>query len=153
MGLSGYFLEKEKRGLLILTMSEGLRKAPLLLRSMAKAIDLIAVAAAVAVVPTAGVFAGAAYLLIGDGLFDGRSLGKFIMRLRVVSAEAGSQGSFRDSMIRNAPFAAMLMLYLIPFVGWIFSLLILVFEFLLILGNADGMRLGDDLAGTRVVEG
>ncbi len=124
-----------------------------MLRSMAKAIDLIAVAAVVVAVPTAGIFAGVAYLLIGDGLFDGRSLGKFVMRLRVVSAATGSQGSFRDSMVRNAPFAAMVLLYFIPFVGWILSLLVLAFEFLLVLGNADGMRLGDDLAGTQVVEG
>jgi uncharacterized RDD family membrane protein YckC len=134
-------------------MSEGLQKAPLLLRSMAKAIDLIAVAAVVASVPTAGIFAGVAYLLIGDGLFDGRSLGKIVMRLRVISVSTGNQGSFRDSMIRNAPFAAMLLLYLIPFVGWIFSVMILTCEFLLVLGNSDGMRLGDDLAGTQVVEG
>jgi uncharacterized RDD family membrane protein YckC len=119
---------------------------------MARAIDLIAVAAVVASVPTAGVFAGVAYLLISDGLFDGRSLGKIVMRLKVISFATGGQGSFRDSMIRNAPFAAMLLLYLIPFVGWIFSVMILTFEFLLVLGNSEGMRLGDDLAGTQVVE-
>jgi hypothetical protein len=153
MGLGGGFLEKEKIGLLILTMSEGLQKAPLSLRAMAKALDLIAVAAVVAAVPTAGIFAGAAYLLIGDGLLDGRSLGKKIMRLRVISVSSGAQGSFRDSMIRNTPFALMLLLYLIPFVGWIFSVLVLTFEFLLMLGNSEGMRLGDDLAGTQVVDG
>lgn len=134
-------------------MSEGLQKAPLLLRVMAKTIDLIAVGAAVAVIPSAGIFAGVAYILIGDGLLDGRSLGKRIMGLRVISVPTGGKGSFRDSMIRNAPFAAALLLYLIPFVGWFFSALIIVFEFLLILGNPESMRLGDDLAGTQVVEG
>jgi uncharacterized RDD family membrane protein YckC len=134
-------------------MSEGLQKAPLLLRIMAKTIDLIAVGAAIAVIPSAGIFAGMAYLLISDGLLDGRSLGKKIMGLRVISVSTGSRGSFRDSMIRNAPFAAALLLYLIPFVGWFFSALIIVFEFLLILGNPESMRLGDDLAGTQVVEG
>jgi uncharacterized RDD family membrane protein YckC len=134
-------------------MSEGLQKAPLLLRVMAKTIDLIAVAAAVAAIPTAGIFAGVVYMLIGDGLFDGRSLGKKIMGLRVVSSSTGAAGSFRDSMIRNAPFAAALLLYLIPFIGWIFSAGLIIFEFLLIIGNLEGMRIGDDLAGTQVVEG
>jgi hypothetical protein len=44
------------------------------------------------------------------------------------------------------------LLFGIPFVGWVFSLLILIFEFLLMLGNPDGMRIGDDLAATKVVE-
>jgi uncharacterized RDD family membrane protein YckC len=135
-------------------MSEGLQKAPLLLRVMAKAIDLIAVAAAEAVIPTAGIFAAVAYLLISDGLLDGRSAGKKIMGVRVISVTSGGNGSFRDSIIRNSPFvAAVLLFYLIPFVGWIFSALILIFEFLLMIGNPEGMRVGDDLAGTQVVEG
>jgi uncharacterized RDD family membrane protein YckC len=124
-----------------------------LLRIMAKAIDLIAVAIAVAAVPTVGIFAGAVYLLIGDGLFDARSLGKKIMRLRVISNASGAQGNFRESIIRNIPFAAAVLLFAIPFVGWIFSLLILIFEFLLMLGNPEGMRIGDELADTKVVEG
>jgi uncharacterized RDD family membrane protein YckC len=121
---------------------------------MAKAIDLIAVATAEAVIPTAGLFAGIAYLLVGDGLFDGRSPGKKVMGLRVVSASSGDKGSFRDSMIRNTPFVlAVWMFYAIPFVGWVLAAAIFVFEFLLILGNIEGMRFGDDLAGSRVIEG
>jgi|WetSurMetagenome_2_1015567.scaffolds.fasta_scaffold00114_28 uncharacterized RDD family membrane protein YckC len=135
-------------------MSEGLHNAPLLLRVMAKAIDLIAVAAAEAVIPAAGIFAAMAYILISDGLFDGRSAGKKIIGLKVISINTGGKGGFRDSIIRNAPFlAAILLFYLVPFVGWLFSALIIIFEFLLILGNTEGMRLGDNLAGTRVVEG
>jgi len=134
-------------------MSEGLLKASLLLRVMAKTLDLIAIAAAVRAVPRVGFLAGLAYLLIGDGLFDGRSLGKKIMRLRVISAASGAPGSFRDSMIRNAPFASAMLLYNIPLAGWVFPLLILTFEYFLTLGNVEGMRLGDDLAGTKVVEG
>jgi uncharacterized RDD family membrane protein YckC len=92
-------------------------------------------------------------LLISDGLFDGRSLGKKIMRLRVSSFATGGPGTFRDSMVRNAPFAAAMLLFNIPLAGWVFPVLVLTFEFLLALGSGDGMRLGDDLAGTKVVEG
>jgi len=120
---------------------------------MAKTLDLIAIAAVVRAVPRVGFLAGLAYLLIGDGLFDGRSLGKKIMRLRVISGSSGAPGSFRDSMIRNVPFASAMLLYNIPLAGWVFPVLILTFEFLLTLGNSEGLRLGDDIAGTKVVEG
>jgi hypothetical protein len=134
-------------------MSEGPLKASLLLRVMAKTIDLIVIAAAAKAVTKVGFFAGLAYLLISDGLFDGRSLGKKIIRLRVISAASGIPGDFRDSMIRNAPFATAMLLFSIPIAGWVFLVLVLTFEFMLALGNSGGMRLGDDLAGTKVLEG
>ncbi len=132
-------------------MSEGLLKASLLLRVMARALDFIVIAAAAKAVPRVGFIAGLAYLLISDGLFDGRSLGKKIIRLRVVLASSGVSGSFRDSMIRNTPFAAAMLLLNIPVAGWVLAVLVLILEFLLALGNSEGMRLGDDLAGTKVV--
>jgi uncharacterized RDD family membrane protein YckC len=128
-------------------------KAGSLLRTIAKLVDFIIIALAIKAVPQVGYFAGLAYLLISDGLFDGRSLGKKIIRLRVISPETGNPGTFRDSMVRNITFAFSLLLYKIPLLGWFFVLLIAVFEFLLMLGNEDGMRLGDDLANTKVVEG
>ena len=128
-------------------------KAGLLLRAIAKLVDFIIIALAIKAVPQVGYFAGLAYLLISDGLFDGRSLGKKIIRLRVISPETGSPGTFRDSMVRNSTFAFSLLLYKIPLLGWIFALLITVLELLLMLGNEEGMRLGDDLANTKVVEG
>lgn len=133
-------------------MSEGPLKASLLLRVMAKTLDFIAIAVALKTIPRVGFMAAIAYLLICDGLFDGRSLGKKIMRLKVISASTAANGSFRDSMIRNASFALALSFVNIPFVGWLFPIFILAFEFLLALGNSEGMRLGDELAGTKVVE-
>ncbi len=128
-------------------------KAGILLRVIAKLVDFIIIALAIKAVPQVGYIAGLAYLLISDGLFDGRSLGKKIIRLRVISPETRSQGTFRDSMVRNITFALSLLLYKIPLIGWFFALLITVLEFLLMLGNEEGMRLGDDLANTKVVEG
>ncbi|HYA32069.1 MAG TPA: hypothetical protein VED67_04855, partial [Thermodesulfovibrionales bacterium] len=66
-------------------MSDEVKRAGLLLRAFAKALDFILIAAAAEIVPKAGFFAGLAYILIGDGLFDGRSIGKLLMGLRVVS--------------------------------------------------------------------
>lgn len=128
-------------------------KASLLLRAIAKLIDFIIIALAIKAVPQVGYFAGLVYLLISDGLFDGRSLGKKIIRLRVISTETGNPGTFRDSMVRNITFAFSLLLYKIPLLGWFFVLLITVLEFLLMLGSEEGMRLGDDLANTKIVEG
>ncbi len=66
-------------------MSGDVKRGSLLLRAIAKTLDFIIIAAAAEVIPKAGFFAGLAYLLIGDGLFDGRSVGKKIIGLRVVS--------------------------------------------------------------------
>jgi hypothetical protein len=71
----------------------------------------------------------------------------------VISLSTGSPGTFRDSIVRNSLLAGGLVLLKIPLVGWVFLLLVLVLEFLLIIGNKEGMRLGDDLADTKVLEG
>lgn len=134
-------------------MPEDRGKASLLLRVIAKLVDFIVIAIAVKAIPQVGYFAGLVYLLISDGLFNGRSLGKKIIRLKVISLPSGSPGSFRDSMVRNITLILSLLLFKIPLLGWIFVILILTLEFLLMLGNETGMRLGDDLANTKVVEG
>lgn len=139
--------------LILLVMREDSRKASLLLRTIAKAVDFIIIATAISALDKVGYLAGTIYFLVSDGLFDGRSLGKKVMRLRVISVPAGTAGDFRDSIIRNTVFAAALLLYKIPLIGWVLALIIIILEFLLMLGNKDGMRAGDDLAGTKVIEG
>lgn len=125
----------------------------MLLRVIAKVVDFIVIAASITTVPQVGYLAGLVYLLISDGLWDGRSLGKKIMKLRVISLQTGNSAAFRDSIVRNAPFVIALLLYKIPFLGWILAAAVLTLEFLLMIGNKEGMRLGDDLANTKVVEG
>jgi uncharacterized RDD family membrane protein YckC len=132
-------------------MSGEFKRAGLLLRAIAKTLDFIIIAAVGEVIPKAGFFAGLAYLLIGDGLFDGRSLGKKLIGLRVVSADTGEPCSFRDSILRNSIFGIGYLLYLIPWLGWIFIVIVIVFEFIVLLGSKDGMRLGDEIAKTKVV--
>ncbi len=132
-------------------MSDEVKRAGLLLRVFAKVLDFILIAAAAEIVPKAGFYAGLAYLLISDGLFDGRSIGKLLIGLRVVSA-AGEPCSMRESIMRNAPLGAGLLLYKIPWIGWIFLVFISAVEFLILLGSKNGMRFGDELAGTLVIE-
>lgn len=133
-------------------MSGEFKRAGLLLRAIAKTLDFIIIAAAVEVIPKAGFFAGLAYLLIGDGLFDGRSLGKKLIGLRVVSADTDKPCTFKDSILRNSIFGIGYLLYKIPWFGWIFIVIVSIFEFIILLGSKDGMRLGDEIAKTNVVK-
>lgn len=133
-------------------MSEEAKRAGLLLRGVAKAIDFIIVAAAAEIIPRAGFFAGLAYLFISDGLFEGRSLGKQLIGLRVISTTTGKICSVKDSILRNLVLCIGVLLWKIPLVGWIFMVLILAFEFIMLLGSKEGMRLGDEIAKTTVIE-
>ncbi|MBM4140629.1 MAG: RDD family protein [Nitrospira sp.] len=132
-------------------MSEKFTNADLLLRIIAKILDFIIIVAVTEVIPKAGFFAGLAYLLIGDGLFDGRSLGKKLIGIRVISADTNKPCSFKDSILRNSTFGIGYLLYKIPWFGWIFIVIVSVFEFIILLGSKERMRLGDEIAKTKVV--
>jgi len=135
-------------------------KAGLLNRIIAKTIDFLIVGALVEIIPKIGYFAGAIYLLIADGLFDGRSIGKKLIGLKVVHTQGNSACGFKESIIRNFPFVGGYILFgvlkEIPLVGWILSIIIpvaiLFFEGLIMIGSEDGMRVGDELAKTMVIE-
>lgn len=133
-------------------MLEDIKRAGLLLRGVAKTIDFIIVAAAAEMIPRAGFFAGLAYLLISDGLFEGRSLGKQLIGLRVVSTVTDKACSVRESILRNFMLCTGILLWKIPLVGWVFMILILAFEFVMLLGSKEGMRFGDEIAKTTVIE-
>jgi len=142
---------------------EDLTKADNLERFVARMIDIIIVAVLLEIVPKIGYFAGLVYLLIADGLFEGRSVGKMLIGIRVVFINGMKRVApcgFKESMYRNLPFAAAYILFGvfkgIPLIGWILSLAVItvvpVFEFLVMTGSEMGMRLGDEIAKTRVVE-
>ena len=133
-------------------MSEEQRKAGLLVRTIARILDFIIVAAAVEIVPKAGFYAGLAYLLIGDGLFEGRSLGKRLIGIRVVSSVSSEPCTFRDSILRNSVFGIGFLFYKIFWLGWTFVAIVSAFEFIILLGSKNRMRLGDELAKTIVIE-
>jgi uncharacterized RDD family membrane protein YckC len=99
-----------------------------------------------------GFLSAVAYILIRDGLLNHQSIGKKLIGLRVVSAEDPDYSvSYRESIIRNVPFVVAFFLFLIPYVGWIFGLLVLSVEGLTALGDSAKMRIGDMLARTYVV--
>ncbi|NWF75372.1 MAG: RDD family protein [Nitrospirae bacterium] len=133
-------------------MSEEIQRAGLLVRSVAKILDFIIIAAAIEILPKAGFLAGLTYLLVGDGLFGGRSLGKKLIGLRVISLETYKPCSFKESILRNSTLAVGYLFYKVIWIGWIFILFAIIFEFIILIGSKDGMRIGDEIAKTIVIE-
>ena len=133
-------------------MSEEQGKAGLLLRTAAKILDFILIAAVMEIIPKVGFFAGIAYILLSDGLFDGRSIGKKIIKLQVVSSIDNLPCTFKDSILRNSTLAFGFGLTIVPWIGWIFFVVVLAVEFILVLGSSERKRLGDEIAKTFVLE-
>jgi uncharacterized RDD family membrane protein YckC len=137
-------------------MSDEVKRAGLLLRVFAKILDFILIAAVSEIIPRAGFYAGLSYLLISDGLFEGRSIGKVLIGIRVVSTESKEPCTVKESIMRNAFLGVGLLPYKLPligsWIGWIFIVLVCSLEFLILLGSKEGMRLGDELAKTTVIE-
>ena len=127
-------------------------KAQVLNRGIAKLIDLFIVAAAGQVIVPVGFLAGLAYILIADGFAGGRSIGKRLIGLQTVLPDRREAAGFRESIIRNLPVAVAHLAFAVPYVGWIASVAIMAFEAVLILGNEQGRRLGDEVAGTQVLD-
>ncbi|MBI5096956.1 MAG: RDD family protein [Nitrospirae bacterium] len=126
-------------------------KASVLNRFVAKIIDLIVAAAFSKLLSPVGFFAGLTYLLISDGFFDGRSLGKKLIRLRTIK-EGGGMCAYRDSILRNLTMGIGYILFFIPYIGWLLTLIIYSIEGLIIIGNEKGLRIGDEVAKTWVIE-
>ncbi|WHZ22949.1 MAG: hypothetical protein OJF47_002061 [Nitrospira sp.] len=127
-------------------------KPQVLNRFIAKVIDLLIVAAASRVVPPVGVLAGLAYILLADGFGGGRSVGKRLIGLQTIVPRTRDPAGFRESIIRNLPCGLAQLAFEIPYVGWIGWGAVLSLEALLVIGNEQGRRLGDEIAKTQVIE-
>ena len=131
-------------------------KADVLHRLLAKLIDALLMGAACLVLYPVGVMIGATYIVIADGLFEGRSIGKYIIGLRVIRDMDGEEATFTDSFIRNALFGLIVLFGVVPFLRWLLilsvGLLIVLFETYYVVATADGRRVGDLAAGTLVVD-
>ena len=140
-------------------MGTGLPKISVLTRCFAKGIDLfVMLLLGVALPHPAGLFLGLIYTLVHDGLpqLQGRSLGKRVFGLKVVSVRTGESCSIRESALRNAPLGVAVFFGLIPFWGWVILVLLgiplVLLEIYLMRKLENGSRLGDVMADTHVVE-
>lgn len=140
-------------------------KADLGKRIVAAVIDGVIAGVIGIALPAVGGLVGSAYMLLRDGLeFDfmnHRSVGKHVMKLHLVTLD-GSPIDISTSVRRNWMFAlgaVIPLLLFIPILGWIAipfvglaALVLGVLEIVLVLTDDQGRRLGDKMAGTRVVE-
>ncbi len=90
----------------------------------------------------AGWLLGVAYLMVRDGLWGGASIGKRMLSLQVIRRDAGAGIGLVDSLRRNVIFA-------IPLLNAALSAA--VFEGVVLYFDEEGLRVGDRLAGTRVI--
>ncbi|UCD84278.1 MAG: RDD family protein [Deltaproteobacteria bacterium] len=140
-------------------VGEGLKeyvRADLVNRFLAKFIDFLLVGALAQILKPIGPLSGLTYILISDGLFQGRSIGKKIIGLRVIVRREGRECNYRDSIVRNLTLAAVVLFSILPLIGWFLfftvGIIILIFESYLIITDEAGIRIGDILADTQVID-
>lgn len=129
-----------------------------LTRWVARVIDLLVAAAMDRLIPPVGSFVAVTYLLIADGLRPWGSVGKHLLGMAVRGPD-GHECGVRESILRNwvvaVPFAVWSVFqhggWMASLLGWIALLGALGLEGVLLVGNPQGRRLGDELADTRVV--
>jgi uncharacterized RDD family membrane protein YckC len=140
-------------------------KADLGKRFVAFLIDAVIAGVIATVLPGIGGLIGAAYMICRDGLdFDfmkHRSVGKQIMKLNLDSID-GAPIELMTSVRRNWMFGLgylIPLLLFIPILGWLAipfvglgALALGVIEIVLVLTDAEGRRIGDKMASTRVAE-
>ncbi len=128
-----------------------MQKPDITTRAVAAFIDLLVVIGLSRLPDILGFLSASGYIMLRDGLFEGRSLGKRLADVAVVT-ETGS-AEYRESLIRNATFEIAYILFLIPYLGWLLGPLAVIIEVLTALGDENGQRIGDIIAGTKVVRG
>ncbi len=143
-----------------------LTKADPVKRIIALIIDAVA-SMLVGLIPLVGGIIGALYMLLRDALpieaLEYKSIGKKLLKLSVVNIEdPTSKIDYAASAKRNWMFALgpiMLFFLFIPIIGWIIDILIGIVVFVLaiieiikIFSDEKGVRLGDKMAGTMVIE-
>lgn len=130
-----------------------MQKADLTSRAIAGFVDLLIVIGLARLPDVLGFLSASGYILFRDGLFQGRSFGKRLIGISVSYAEdEGRWVVYRESIIRNVPLVTAYILFLIPYAGWILGPAALGVECLVTLGDDRGMRIGDMLAKTWVVQ-
>jgi len=106
----------------------------------------------------AGLVVALLYLLLADGIFRGQSVGKRIFGVKAVYLPTRTDARFRDSTLRNAPLALVVVLRMMPEplglrAGLAGLLVIGAVEAWKAWRDPLGRRLGDVWAQTQVVDG
>ncbi len=122
-------------------------------RAVAGFVDVLLIIGLARLPDVLGFLSAIGYILVRDGLFDRQSIGKKLIGIRVaVSEDARPPMAYRDSIIRNMTYAIAYLFFAIPYAGWVLCPLAVGMECLAALGDDRGMRIGDLLARTMVVQ-
>ena len=146
------------------TLALATGKADVGKRVVAAVIDCV-IAAVLNSIPAIGGLVAAAYWLVRDGMeinfMDRRSVGKKVMKLRPMRLD-GNPMNIETSARRNWMFALGGVLWFlahIPILGWlllfpvgIVAFALGVYELYRVITDPQGRRLGDKMAGTKVIE-
>ncbi len=131
-------------------------KADLTLRGLARLVDLSIAFALAQTAHEVGPLLAVLYLLFADGLMHGQSMGKRIFGVRTMVVPRKVPAGYRESMLRNAPFALVALFYVVP-LWWLLlvvaGLPIVGFEGWMAWRDPLGIRVGDIFADTQVVDG
>lgn len=131
-------------------------KAELLPRLLARLTDLILAGLLPLVAGEPGLVVAVLYLLFADGMLHGQSPGKKLLGIKVVCVPSRREASYRESALRNFPFACALLVAQVPEIGaslfWILGPAVLGLEGWQVLSDALGLRLGDLFGQTQVVD-
>ena len=130
------------------------KKRARIARLAAKAVDLILVLVLSLIFYPFGIILSVIYLGLSDYLQGGQSVGKKLLGFQVVSLKDGTPCSLKQSIIRNLPFIIPTFFAVIPFWGWIFSIIFLnliLIEIYLLFKVDSAHRLGDVMADTTVI--
>ena len=131
-------------------------KADLALRTLARLVDLLLAFFLAQTGHELGPLLAVLYLLVADGLMHGQSVGKRIFGIRTMVVPRRAPAGYRESFLRNAPFALVVLFYVIP-LGWLLFLVaglpIVGFEAWMVATDRLGVRIGDIFADTQVVDG
>ncbi len=133
-------------------------KCSLLLRAVARLVDLCVAAGIYNMTGAAGSAMALLFLLLADGMFAGQSPGKRIAGVKVVHLPTRAACRFRESMLRNAPFGLVVLFGMMPSpLGQVALLagaaVIGSVEAYRALRDPLGWRLGDIWAQTQVIDG
>ncbi|MBN1206218.1 MAG: RDD family protein [Myxococcaceae bacterium] len=133
-------------------------KASLLLRVGARLVDVAVAWGLWVLCGAAGSVVALLFLLLADGMLQGQSVGKRIFGVKVMHLPTRSAARHRDSTLRNAPLALIILLGMMPeglgLVAGAAGLLVIGgLEAWRIVKDPLGWRLGDMWAQTQVVDG
>lgn len=133
-------------------------KASLWLRLGARLVDVAVAWGFYVLGGDAGGVVALLFLLMADGMLQGQSVGKRIFGVKVMHLPTRSAARHRDSTLRNAPLALIVLLGMMPAplggVAFLAGLVVIGgVEALRVLRDPLGWRLGDTWAQTQVVDG